>query len=278
MDDTGGTRVAAAFARKLLGQHEWAERMMTALPRTAVGIPGEILDGTLETVLNDLVAANRILARENVLDGFGHVSARHPSNPDRYFISRSRSPALVERTDLVELDMHDQPVAQTPVRLYAERVIHSAIYRVRPDVMSVCHHHAAAVVAFCIAGVDIVPVCHLGAVIGNRVPMWDSREAFGDTDMLVRTVEQAEALAATLADNWVVAMRRHGATVAGRSVRELTFRAVHLRLNAELQLQATSLGTISPLTSGETALSSAANINEAVESRIWEYWTAAIAD
>jgi HCOMODA/2-hydroxy-3-carboxy-muconic semialdehyde decarboxylase len=143
--------------------------------------------------------------------------------------------------------------------------------------MSVCHHHAAAVVAFCIAGVDIVPVCHLGAVIGSRVPMWDSREAFGDTDMLVRTIEQAESLAATLADNWVVAMRRHGATVVGRTVRELTFRAVHLRLNAELQLQAASLGTISPLTSGETALSSRANLNEAVESRIWEYWTAGIA-
>jgi len=90
---------------------------MTALPRTAVGIPGEILDGALETVLNDLVAANRILARENVLDGFGHVSARHPSNPDRYFISRSRSPAPVERADLVELDMDDQPVVETPVRL-----------------------------------------------------------------------------------------------------------------------------------------------------------------
>ena len=140
--------------------------------------------------------------------------------------------------------------------------------------MSVCHNHAASVVAFCIAGVDIVPVCHLGAVIGDRVPMWDSRDEFGDTDMLVRTVEQADSLAAVLADNWVVAMRRHGATVAGRSVRELVFRSVHLRQNAELQLQAASLGSVSPLTGGETELSSEANLSTSVQRRIWEYWSA----
>ncbi|WP_293799695.1 class II aldolase/adducin family protein [uncultured Bosea sp.] len=230
-------------------------------------------DGDVENVLDDLVAANRILAREGVLDGFGHVSARHPLDPERYFISRSRSPALVERADLVELDLEGRPVRNTGAKLYAERVIHSAIYKARPDVMSVCHNHAPAVVAFCIAGVEIVPVCHLGAVIGQRVPIWDSRDEFGDTDLLVRTPDQATSLAAALADNWVVAMRRHGATVAGRSVRELTFRAVHLRLNAELQLQAASIAPLSPLTSGEIELSSRSNLTEAVIARIWEYWS-----
>ena len=231
---------------------------------------------SVEDVLGDLVVSNRILAKEGVLDGFGHVSARHPSDPDRYFISRSRSPALVERADLVELDLDGLPVSDTGAKLYAERVIHGAIYKARPDVMSVCHHHAPAVVAFCVAGVEIVPVCHLGAVIGQRVPVWDSREEFGDTDLLVRTAEQAESLAAALADNWVVAMRRHGATVVGRSVRELTFRAVHLRLNAELQLEASRIAPLSPLTSGEIELSSRSNLTEAVVGRIWEYWSAAI--
>ncbi|MCP4561864.1 MAG: class II aldolase/adducin family protein [Bosea sp.] len=232
--------------------------------------------GILEDVLDDLVVSNRILAREGVLDGFGHVSARHPSEPGRYFISRSRSPALVERADLVELDLDDRPVRDTGAKLYAERVIHGAIYRARPDVMSVCHHHAPAVVAFCIAGLDIVPVCHLGAVIGQRVPVWDSRDDFGDTDLLVRTVDQAESLAAALADNWVVTMRRHGATVVGRSVRELTFRAVHLRLNAELQFRASTIAPLSPLTSGEIELSSRVNLSEDVIGRIWEYWSADI--
>ncbi|MCR4524179.1 class II aldolase/adducin family protein [Bosea sp. 47.2.35] len=230
----------------------------------------------LEDVLNDLVVANRILAHEGVLDGFGHVSARHPVDSQRYFISRSRSPALVAKSDLIELRLDGRPVSDTGAKLYAERVIHEAIYRARPDVMSVCHHHAPAVVAFCIAGVEIVPVCHLGAVIGKRVPVWDSRDDFGDTDLLVRTADQADSLAAALADNWVVMMRRHGATVAGRSVRELTFRAVHLRLNAELQLQAATIGSLSPLTNGEIELSSQSNLAAAVIERIWEYWSADI--
>lgn len=246
---------------------------MTAPQHASTATVAEPFEDDCERVLNDLVLANRILAEEKVLDGFGHVSARHPSNPDRYFISRSRSPALVERADLIEFGMDDEPVADTSAQLYAERVIHSAIYRKRPDVMSVCHNHAAAVVAFCIAGIELVPVCHLGAVMGDRVPMWDSRDDFGDTDMLIRTVEQAESLAAALDDNWVVTMRRHGATVVGRTVRELVFRSVHTRQNAELQLCAASLGGVSALTKGETALSSAANLTENVERRLWEYWS-----
>lgn len=246
---------------------------MSVALASGAGAPAPLRAGDLDSVLDDLVASNRVLAREGVLDGFGHVSARNPHDTKRYFISRSRSPALVERADLVELDLDDRPVRPTDAKLYAERVIHGAIYKARPDVMSICHNHAPPVVAFCAAGIDMVPVCHLGAVMGQRVPSWDSRDEFGDTDLLVSTPEQAASLAATLADNWVVAMRRHGATVVGRSVRELTFRAVHLKLNAELQLQAIQMGSLSPLTAGEIELSSRTNLSDAVVGRIWEYWT-----
>lgn len=249
---------------------------MSVALASGAGAPAPPGAGDLDSVLDDLVASNRVLAREGVLDGFGHVSARNPHDAKRYFISRSRSPALVERADLVELDLDDRPVRPTDAKLYAERVIHGAIYKARPDVMSICHNHAPPVVAFCVAGIDMAPVCHLGAVIGQRVPNWDSRDEFGDTDLLVNTPEQAASLAATLADNWVVAMRRHGATVVGRSVRELTFRAVHLRLNAELQLQAIQMGPLSPLTAGEIELSSRTNLSDAVVGRIWEYWAAQV--
>ncbi len=249
---------------------------MSVALASGAGAPAPPGAGDLDSVLDDLVASNRVLAREGVLDGFGHVSARNPHDAKRYFISRSRSPALVERADLVELDLDDRPVRPTDAKLYAERVIHGAIYKARPDVMSICHNHAPPVVAFCVAGIDMAPVCHLGAVIGQRVPNWDSRDEFGDTDLLVNTPEQAASLAATLADNWVAAMRRHGATVVGRSVRELTFRAVHLRLNAELQLQAIQMGPLSPLTAGEIELSSRTNLSDAVVGRIWEYWAAQV--
>ena len=48
----------------------------------------------LKQVINDLVAANRILAREGIVDSMGHVSVRHPDNPRRYLLSRARSPEL----------------------------------------------------------------------------------------------------------------------------------------------------------------------------------------
>jgi ribulose-5-phosphate 4-epimerase/fuculose-1-phosphate aldolase len=224
-------------------------------------------------LLDELVLANRILAREDVLDAFGHISVRHPGRPDRFFISHARSPALVERGDLLEFHLGGVPVEPPLARpAYAERIIHGAIYRARPDVHAVCHHHAASVLPFCITGYPLVPVFHVGAVIGQDVPFWDSRDEFGDTSLLVASPEEGASLARTLADRWVVLMRRHGAVVAGRTLREAVFRAVHLKQNAEMQLQALSLGQISPLTQQEIALASEANLRPVIVARAWEYW------
>jgi HCOMODA/2-hydroxy-3-carboxy-muconic semialdehyde decarboxylase len=130
----------------------------------------------LESQLGDLVLANRILAREEVLDAFGHVSIRHPERPDRFFISRARGPALVERGDLIEFHLDGAP-ANPPLALpaYAERIIHGAIYQARPDVQAVCHHHATSVLPFCVTGLPLVPVFHLGATMGHHAPFWDAR-------------------------------------------------------------------------------------------------------
>src|SRR4030081_336824 len=114
----------------------------------------------------ELALANRIIAHEGVLDGFGHVSLRHPTDPGRYLLPRSRSPQLIEPGDVLEYTLDSEPVKRSSDRLFAERVIHGCIYEARPDVMAVCHHHAAAVMPFCIAGVPIVPVFHLGAAAG----------------------------------------------------------------------------------------------------------------
>ena len=134
--------------------------------------------------------ANRMLANEGVLDAFGHVSMRHPTDPGRYLLSRSRSPTLIEPSDILEFTLNSDPVATPTVQLYAERVIHGCIYQARPDVMAVCHHHAPTVMPFCIAGVPIVPVFHLGAAGGATVPFWNQRDEFGDTNMLVVKPEE----------------------------------------------------------------------------------------
>jgi ribulose-5-phosphate 4-epimerase/fuculose-1-phosphate aldolase len=227
----------------------------------------------LSDVRYQVALANRMLANEGVLDAFGHVSVRHPSDPGRYLLSRSRSPAVIEADDVLEFTLDSKPVAPPTVHLYAERVIHGCIYQARPDVMAVCHHHAPAVMPFAIAGVPIVPVFHLGAAGGETVPFWNQRDEFGDTNLLVVKPEEGRSLACALGPHGAVLMNNHGATVAGGDLRELVSRAIFMCQNAEYQLRAQLLGKVAPLTAGETRLASTINALPNVTNRTWEYWT-----
>jgi HCOMODA/2-hydroxy-3-carboxy-muconic semialdehyde decarboxylase len=223
----------------------------------------------------DLVSrANRIIANEGVLDAFGHVSMR---DPGRYLLSRARAPELVEPADVLEFTLDSEPVQPTNQRLYLERVIHGEIYRARPDVNAIAHHHAPAVMPFCITGIDLVPVFHLGATIGNQAPLWDQRDEFGDTNLLVVKAQEGRSLARTLGSHSMVLMRRHGATVVGGNIPELVFRTIYSCRNAELQMQAQALGTIAPLSPGEIARAGAINAQPNVTARTWEYWSMRLA-
>jgi ribulose-5-phosphate 4-epimerase/fuculose-1-phosphate aldolase len=232
---------------------------------------------TTEALRRDIVAASRILAAEGVLDAFGHVSARHAGDAGRYLISRARAPELAAVEDIVELTLDGEPVAAQGPRLFAERAIHGAIYRARPDVHAVCHHHAPGVLPFCIAGTPLFPVYHLGATMGAVVPFWDSQHEFGDTNLLVTSREQGDSLARALGPHWTVLMRRHGATVAGRSLPELVFRAVYGARNAELQQRAMALGAAPALPPGEAEAAGAFNLKPIAVERAWELWTARLA-
>jgi len=228
---------------------------------------------TVDKTIEDLVLANSVLSYEGVLDAFGHVSARHPHHSEHYLLSRSRSPELVAPEDICEFDLTSNPVRDYQTSYYAERVIHGCIYQARPDVHAVCHLHAESVLPFANTGVPIRPVLHVGAVVGETVPIWDARDEFGDTNMLVSTLEQGHSLARTIGPHWAALLRRHGAVVVGRTIREVVFRAIHLKLNAEVQLQAAALGQISPLTAREIELSAEVNLRPMVQDRTWEYWT-----
>jgi len=226
---------------------------------------------------DELALANRILAHEGVIDAFGHVSVRHPDDPGRYFLSRSRSPELVEPGDILEFDLDSQPVKPPTVHLYAERVIHGEIFKARPDVMAVSHHHAAAIMPFCISGDPIVPVFHLGAAMGAVAPFWDSRDDFGDTNLLVVKPAEGASLAHALGKHSLVLMRRHGATVVGTSLRELVFRAIYSCDNARYLSEAKRLGNFSPLTPGEIEMAQAIYQLPNAQSRAWEYWATRLA-
>jgi ribulose-5-phosphate 4-epimerase/fuculose-1-phosphate aldolase len=213
------------------------------------------------------------LSHEGVLDAFGHVSVRHPADPNRYFLARSRSPLLIEPEDILEYTLDSEPVKRTDAKLYSERVIHGCIYQARSEVMAVCHHHAPAVLPFCVSGKPIVPVFHLGATIGEQTPFWDQADEFGDTNLLVVKPEEGQSLARALGRHWVVLMRRHGATVAGTSLKELVSRSVFLCQNAEYQMKAYLLGAPAPLRPGEIKLAGGINAMPSVVARTWEYWS-----
>ena len=143
----------------------------------------------LDDLLRDLVVANRILSNEDVVDAYGHISVRHPDNPKRFFMSRSRAPELVERHDLIEFDQEGEPVSDKR-QPYLERFIHAAIFEARPDVMAVVHAHAEDTLPFGLINKPLEPVIHSGSFIGGKVPVWDIRKKFGDTDLLVANMAQ----------------------------------------------------------------------------------------
>lgn len=231
----------------------------------------------LKDLIAELALANRILANEGVLDAFGHVSVRHPSDPGRYLLPRARSPALIEPGDVLEFTLDSEPVKPPKVLMYAERVIHGCIYQARSDVMAVCHHHAPAIMPFAIAGKAVTPVFHLGAAMGEEVPFWDQHDEFGDTNLLVVKPEEGRSLARTLGQHAAVLMNRHGATVVGSGLKELVSRSIFMCQNADYQQRALMLGAAAPLHTGEIKLAGAISRLPNVVSRTWEYWSARVA-
>jgi ribulose-5-phosphate 4-epimerase/fuculose-1-phosphate aldolase len=227
----------------------------------------------LQAHLEDLVIANRILAHENVVDGFGHVSLRHPERPDRFFMSRSRSPELVTLDDIMEFDLDCNPIDQRGRVMYGERAIHGAIFQARADVNSVVHNHAHEVIPYSVTKTPMRQVIHTAGGMGGHVPVWDIRDDFGDTDMLVRNLQQGRSLAKALGGNAAVLMRGHGVSVVGRSVRDSVRIAVYLMVNARLQTQAMRLGDVTFLSEGEIVQTAEMSGSPLASDRIWEYWT-----
>jgi ribulose-5-phosphate 4-epimerase/fuculose-1-phosphate aldolase len=262
-----GERPSCRSAADLLNRYSKGSRD-AAVTRT------DPVPNSLQGLIEELAIANRILGHENVIDAFGHVSVRHPDDPGRYFLSRSRSPLLVEPGDILEFTLESEPVKAPDVRLYSERVIHGEIYKARSDVMAVCHHHAPAVMPFCITGKPIVPVFHIGGAIGEDVPFWDQHDEFGDTNLLVVKPEEGRSLARALGPHSVVLMRRHGATVVGHTLKDLVLRSIFLCQNAEYQLRSQMLGTPQPLHPGEIEAANIFSPPRAGVDRAWEYYCA----
>jgi ribulose-5-phosphate 4-epimerase/fuculose-1-phosphate aldolase len=222
-------------------------------------------------LVEDLVAGSRILAKEGVLDAYGHISARCDKRPEHFIMSRSRAPALVTAADLMELDADSEPLPGDSRKGFIERYIHGEIYRTRPDVMAVVHSHSPSVIPFGVTRTKLRPVSHMGGFLWSGAPVWDIRKVREENDLLVRDRPLGKALASTLGNCTCVLMRGHGVTVVGSSVQEAVFRAVYTEMNARVQLQSTLLeGPIEFLSDHEARAVDAAN--RGTLERPWELW------
>jgi len=231
----------------------------------------------LEQAIEELVLANRILAHEGVVDAFGHVSVRHPADPSRFLLSRSRAPELVIADDIREFGFDGEPIEDRGERLYGERPIHGSIYEARPDVMSIVHSHSIEVIPFGISDLKLQPLAHVCAPIGSQIPVWDIRDRFGPTNLLVLTNQHGRDLAHCLGDARVALMRGHGSVVAAGSLKEAVMTAIYLQVNARMQLQLTGCGEINALTPEEVDLCTQRQFGPLALRKAWDYWVERVA-
>lgn len=221
--------------------------------------------------IGDLVSANHILYREGVVDGFGHVSVRHETDPERFLLARSIAPATVRGRDIMEFDLAGEPVDARGRKPYLERYIHSEIYRARPDVVAIVHSHSPSLIPFGITGTSLKPVYHMSGFLGAATPIFEIRETGGPaTDMLIRDRKLGAALAKSLGPAAFALMRGHGSVAVGATLKQVVYRAIYAEVNARLQAEAMRLGEVTYLNDAEAAAASRAN--DQVVDRPWDLW------
>ncbi len=224
-------------------------------------------------LIADLAAASRILVAQGVVDGFGHVSIRHPQAPERYLMARSIAPALVTPDDIIEYDLDSIPCNANGRSSFLERFIHGEIYKARADIQSIVHSHSPSVIPFGLVGVPMQAMFHNAAFIAEGVPVFDIRKKFGATDMLVSNAPKGVALAAVMGKKDVVLMRAHGSVACGITLQSAVFRAVYTEVNARIQHWTTALkggAPIAALDLEEGRLADA--VNQTAGMRAWDLW------
>ena len=221
----------------------------------------------MKETIDELRTATRILVGEGILDGFGHVSARHPDRPGHYLMVGNN---LGAKSRVLELDADSNPVQSSDDRPSIERFIHGEVYRQRPDVMAIVHTHAPALIPFGVCNIPLRPLYHMDGFLEDGPPVFDIRTKHGVTNMLVTTPEIGQTLATSLGARAMVLMRGHGATVVGASIKEAVFRAVYATQNAKLLPIAMQLGQPTFLDPGEARIADELHCH--VLGRPWEYW------
>ena len=222
-------------------------------------------------VLEDLAASSRILADQGVFDAAGHVSMRHPGHPERFLMSRSLAPQMITADDIMEFDIDSNAIDARGRNGFIERYLHGEIFRVRPDVMAIAHSHSPSTIAFGLSNVPMRAMYHNAAFLAAGVPVFDIREKFGATDIVISTAEKGAALAKVLADKPVALLRAHGMVATGPSLPVAVFRAIFTVTSAAIQHQALALGgPVAALDAEEGRLADVVNVQTV--GRAWDLW------
>jgi ribulose-5-phosphate 4-epimerase/fuculose-1-phosphate aldolase len=231
-----------------MGRDGWARHLLASLVVVVVTFPALSIAASAQSVtdlkalIDDLVAANRILYRQGIVDGFGHVSARHPARPDRFLMSAAKAPGRVTAEDIMEFDLDGKAIDARDRPTYSERFIHSEVYKARPDVNAVIHSHSPTVIPFSVTQVPLRAVHNTASFLASGVPVFEMRKAAGMTNNLVDDAARGKALAETLGDRPVALLRGHGNVVVGPDIRRTVSRAIYTEINARMLLQAVTLG------------------------------------
>ena len=221
--------------------------------------------------LEDLAASSRILADQGVFDAAGHVSLRHPGHPDRFLMSRSLAPQMITDDDIMEFDLDCNAIDPRGRNGFIQRYLHGEILRARPDVMAVAHSHSPSVIAFGLSGTPMQAMYHNAAFLAAGVPVFDIREKFGVTDIVINTTAKGAALAQVLADKPVALLRAHGMVAVGPTLPVAVFRAIFTVTSANIQHQALALGgPLAVLDAEEGRIADVVNVQTV--GRAWDLW------
>jgi ribulose-5-phosphate 4-epimerase/fuculose-1-phosphate aldolase len=221
--------------------------------------------------LENLAAASRILADQGVFDAAGHVSMRHPGHPQRFLMSRSLAPQMITADDIMEFDIDSNAIDARGRNGFIERYLHGEIFRARSDVMAIAHSHSPSTIAFGLSNMPMLAMYHNAAFLAAGVPVFDIRERFGATDIVISSAEKGAALAKVLADKPVALLRAHGMVATGPSLPVAVFRAIFTVTSAAIQHQALALGgPVAALDAEEGRLADVVNVQTV--GRAWDLW------
>lgn len=225
---------------------------------------------TRKQAIDDLVSANHILSNENILEAFGHVSIRDPENPETFLLSRSKAPQFVEHEDIYTYDFDGHLQGTSEYQSYAERILHAQIYKARPDVNAVCHHHALPLLPFTTTGIELKPIIHIGCMFYEGIPLYDDYDV--SDGMLIINKNEGERIARTLQEKRALLLRGHGVIVVGSDIRETVMGSIYLTYNAEVQRQSMAMGTPKFLSYEEGKAATTKMYSELALERAWHYW------